>query len=97
LASLSDVKPKTGVGDEERLLVLGLVGGLSLLFPLVTLPPTPNKLREIGVAAPEPDEPAALGRRSASDAARKRRLVVPSAFVEPERAEQTIATLCSSM
>jgi len=97
------VKPKTGVGDEERderLLGLGLVGGLwlvSLLFPLVTLPPTPNKPREIGVAAPEPDKPAAFGRRSASDAARKRRLVVPSAFVEPERAEQMIATLCSSM
>jgi hypothetical protein len=30
----------------------------------------------------------------ASDAARKRRLVVPSGLVEPERAEQTIASLC---
>lgn len=69
----------------------------SLLFPLVVLPPTPNKPLEMGVAAPEPDEPAAFGRRNASDAARKRRLVVPSAFVEPERAEQTTATLCLSM
>jgi hypothetical protein len=51
----------------------------------------------MGVAAPELDELAALGRCSASDAARKRRLVVPSAFVEPERAEQTMATLWLSM
>lgn len=33
-----------------------------------------------------------LGRR-ASEAAWIRRLVVPSAFVDPDRAEQTIATL----
>jgi hypothetical protein len=32
--------------------------------------------------------------RRASDAARSRRLVVPSALVDPERAEQTIASLC---
>ena len=36
------------------------------------------------------------GRRRASDAARRSRLVVPKALVEPERAEQTIASLCRS-
>jgi hypothetical protein len=35
-------------------------------------------------------------RCSASEAALRRRLVVPRAFVEPERAEQTMATLCWS-
>lgn len=33
----------------------------------------------------------------ASLAARRRRFVVPSALVEPDRAEQTMATLCWSM
>ncbi len=61
-----------------------------------------RELRQIresvsGVAVPDctGDETAA-GRRRASDAARRRRLVVPSAFVEPERAEQTIASLYRS-
>lgn len=36
------------------------------------------------------------GRWSASEAARRRRLVVPRAFVLPERAEQTMAILCWS-
>lgn len=36
------------------------------------------------------------GRCRASEAARRRRLVVPRAFVDPERAEQTIASLCWS-
>ena len=35
-------------------------------------------------------------RSIACDAALRRRLVVPRAFVEPERAEHTIATLCWS-
>lgn len=35
--------------------------------------------------------------RFASVAALSNRLVVPSAFVDPERAEQTMATLCWSM
>lgn len=34
--------------------------------------------------------------RNASDAALSRRFVVPRAFVEPERAEQTMASLWSS-
>lgn len=38
-----------------------------------------------------------LVRCSASVAAFRRRLVVPRAFVDPERAEQTTATLCWSM
>lgn len=38
-----------------------------------------------------------LVRCSASLAARSKRFVVPSALVEPERAEHTIATLCWSM
>lgn len=44
----------------------------------------------------EPDctgDKTGAGRRRASDAARRRRLVVPSALVEPERAEQTMASL----
>ena len=51
----------------------------------------------IGVAVPEHEEPAGFLRRNASEAARRSRLVVPNVFVEPERAEQTIATLCPSM
>ena len=49
-----------------------------------------------GVMFPGVAAPATLGRRSASSAARRRRFVVPSALVEPERAEQTTATLCWS-
>lgn len=37
------------------------------------------------------------GRCLASAAALSKRLVVPSALVDPERAEQTMATLCWSM
>ena len=48
---------------------------------------------EMGISASEGGLRCA-GRCSASEAARRRRLVVPSAFVEPERAEHTIATLC---
>jgi hypothetical protein len=49
-----------------------------------------------GVAIPEA---AAFlrGRRSASEAARKSKFVVPRALVDPDRAEQTMATLCWSM
>jgi hypothetical protein len=43
------------------------------------------------VALPFEEEPL---RCRASDAARRRRLVVPKAFVVPERAEHTMATLC---
>ncbi len=37
-----------------------------------------------------------LVRCKASEAAFSRRFVVPKAFVDPDRAEQTIATLCWS-
>lgn len=60
-----------------------------------------RELRQIresvsGVAAPDSTGDKADGgvRRRASDAARRRRFVVPNALVEPERAEQTIASLC---
>jgi hypothetical protein len=50
-----------------------------------------------GVAAPDcTGDKGGGARRSASDAARSRRLVVPSALVEPERAEQMMASLCRS-
>ena len=103
MASLRGVKLDRSRGDaerEERLLGLGLIGGLwlvSLLVSLHILLPTPNKSLEIGVAVPEHEEPAGFLRRNASEAARRSRLVVPNVFVEPERAEQTIATLCPSM
>jgi hypothetical protein len=45
-----------------------------------------------------PDVVAFLrGRRSVSEAARKSKFVVPRALVDPDRAEQTIATLCWSI
>jgi hypothetical protein len=57
---------------------------------------TPNKPIESGVAVP--DHPTRFARGfKASDAARSSRFVVPSAFVDPERAEHTMATLCLSM
>lgn len=49
-----------------------------------------------GTGDMKPGVPAGLfrgGRVNASAAARSRRLVVPSALVDPERAEQTTATL----
>jgi hypothetical protein len=49
----------------------------------------------IGVAKPE--VVFLCGRRSASEAARKSKFVVPRALVDPDRAEQTIATLCWSI
>ena len=55
-----------------------------------------RQIRELvsGVAAPDcTGDRTGAGRRRASDAARRRRLVVPSALVDPERAEQTIASL----
>jgi hypothetical protein len=51
---------------------------------------------ETGVANPE--DPTSFVRGfNASDAARSNRFVVPSAFVDPERAEHTMATLWLSM
>ena len=47
---------------------------------------------ETGVANPE--DPTGFDRGfNASDAARSNRFVVPNAFVDPDRAEQTTATL----
>lgn len=61
----------------------------------------PKRPLETGVTVPVPGvsgvfplEVARLGRWSASDDARKSRLVVPRALVDPERAEHTRATLC---
>jgi hypothetical protein len=56
-------------------------------------------LFEKGVAAPELEEcwcPALDLPFSASEAALRRRLVVPRALVEPERAEHTTTTLFPS-
>jgi hypothetical protein len=51
---------------------------------------------ETGVANPE--DPTVLFRGfNASDAARSNKFVVPSAFVDPERAEHTTATLWLSI
>lgn len=52
--------------------------------------------RPLGVFVPGVSD-GLLVRCSASVAALRRRLVVPRAFVDPERAEQTTATLCWSM
>ena len=83
-----------GCGDVERgddpLRDLELEGGEH--------EPNRDMLLETGVAVPELWSLADLfGRRSASEAARSKRFVVPRAFVEPDRAEQTTATLYSSM
>ena len=83
-------------GDPERgkdpLRDLGLKGGE------FEFEPNRDEPLEMGEAVPE-QWPFAdlLGRQRASEAARSNRFVVPSAFVEPERAEQTMATLYSSM
>ena len=48
----------------------------------------------MGVMAPPPKVPLDFaGLVKASEEARRRRLVVPRAFVDPDRAEQTMATL----
>ena len=51
---------------------------------------------ESEVAEAEEEMEEVEGRWRASAAARRRRFVVPRAFVEPERAEHTMATLCWS-
>ena len=60
--------------------------------------PNRDMLLDTGVVVPELWPFADLvGRRSASEAARSKRFVVPSSFVQADRAEQTTATLYSSM
>jgi hypothetical protein len=55
-----------------------------------------RRLWVMGVMAPPPEVPLDFsGLVKASEEARRRRLVVPWDFVDPERAEQTIATLWS--
>ena len=77
-------------GGKEPLRGFGLKGGEH--------EPNRDMLLERGICVPELWPLADLvGRRSASEAARSKRLVVPSAFVEPDRAEQTTATLYSLM
>ena len=71
---------------EETVRYRGLPAGD---MDMVDAPPSGDR----GVSASSGGLRLAL-RCSASDAARRRRLVVPSALMEPERAEHTIATLC---
>jgi hypothetical protein len=54
----------------------------------------PNIPLVSGVIVPDREGVLAAGRCLASEAALSSRLVVPSAFVDPDRAEQTMATLC---
>lgn len=54
----------------------------------------PNMPLVTGVIVPDLDCDFVDGRCFASEAALNNRLVVPSALVDPERAEQTTATLC---
>lgn len=73
---------------DERLRSFGLVGR-----DMESSQPAPKSPRETGETVP--GVPTALVRRcKASDAARSSRFVVPRAFVDPERAEHTTATLC---
>jgi hypothetical protein len=51
---------------------------------------------QLGVVSPEVRPLEGGSRLRASDAARRRRFVVPRAFVVPDRAEQTTATLFCS-
>lgn len=81
----SELKGVSGRG-EDLLRALGLPTGEG-----------PCDVREkmpLGVLGPVSD--GLLVRESASEADLSSRLVVPSAFVEPDRAEQTMATLCWS-
>jgi len=92
--TLSGVKPDKRVGDGGRVRTCsGLFDGdceWSLAHELCPL--IPNKALETGVT--EPEDPTGFFRGfNASDAARSSRFVVPSAFVDPERAEHTMATL----
>ena len=81
----------SGIKLNERTSV-GVIGGDCEESLLERYPPVPNKPIETGVANPE--DPTGFARGfNASDAARSSRFVVPSAFVDPERAEHTIATL----
>jgi hypothetical protein len=66
--------------------VLGLSGDCDIVFLLEQ-----NKPVETGVT--DPEHPKGLVRGfNTSDAARSKRFVVPRVFVNPERAEHTIAT-----
>jgi hypothetical protein len=71
---------------------VGVIGGDCEWSLLERYPLAPNMPIETGVANPE--DPTGFVRGfNASDAARSNRFVVPSAFVDPERAEHTTATL----
>lgn len=65
-------------------------------FPYPGPNPFPNVLPNPGTPPPTPPTPPGPGRCNASSAARSSKFVVPSAFVDPDRAEQTMATLCWS-
>lgn len=55
----------------------------------------PNKPIDTGVA--DPEDAGFVRGFNASDAARSSKFVVPSVFIDPERAEHTMATLWLSM
>ena len=83
--SLSGIKLNKGTS-------VGVIGGDCEWSLLEWYPLVPNKPIETGVAKPE--DPTGFVRDfNASDAARSNRFVVPNAFVDPERAEHTMATL----
>ena len=87
--SLSGIKLNKGTS-------VGVIGGDCEWSLLERYSLTPNMPIETGVANPE--DPTGFGRGfNASVAARSNRFVVPSAFVDPERAEQTTTTLWLSM
>lgn len=56
--------------------------------------PAPNRLLVTGVVVPEGTEDLRRRGWRVCEADLRRRFVVPRAFVDPDRAEHTIATLC---
>lgn len=95
-----EVKPcrmlETEVGDEPLLLrdTPGVEGGDCERS--VIRPKSPDETGVAGLVAVPLEGPDFL-RLKACFAACSRRLVVPNAFVEPDRAEHTIATLWESI
>lgn len=85
VSGISGVRKVEDCGEGDR----GLAGDDASLY-------CPNKPFLRGVPLPEVATNFFCGWR-ASEAAWSRRFVVPKAFVEPERAEHTTATLLSSM
>jgi hypothetical protein len=104
--------PATGVsGVKAEPLAHGKVGDADEDAPLLPGRGLPSGDCEPLLSSERPNIPLGRGvaypdivcgafgglRRRASDAARRRRFVVPRALVDPERAEQTTATLFESI